>query len=74
VTYKVTKFKYFNDYIIYFDYIGLAAGSWELRLGEYRVLYDVAEEEQSVNVLVVGEKRGNQLHILGKEYTAHESD
>ena len=48
--------------------------SWELRLGDYRVLYDVAEEERSVNVLVVGEKRGNQLHVLGKEYTAHESD
>jgi hypothetical protein len=27
-----------------------------------------------VNVLVVGEKRGNQLFVLGKEYTAHESD
>jgi len=48
--------------------------SWELRLGDYRVLYDVAEENRSVNVLVVGEKRGNQLYVLGKEYTAHESD
>jgi mRNA-degrading endonuclease RelE of RelBE toxin-antitoxin system len=48
--------------------------SWELRLGDYRVLYDIAEEGRVVNVLVVGEKRGNQLFVLGKEYTAHESD
>jgi mRNA-degrading endonuclease RelE of RelBE toxin-antitoxin system len=48
--------------------------SWELRLGDYRVLYDVAEEERFVNVLVVGEKRGNRLHVQGKEFTAHESD
>src|SRR5437867_4076478 len=48
--------------------------SWELRLGDYRVLYDVAEEERIVNVLVMGEKRGNQLDVLGKEFTAHESD
>src|SRR5213595_848495 len=40
--------------------------SWELRLGDYRVLYDVAEEDRFVNVLVVGEKRGNQLYVLGK--------
>jgi mRNA-degrading endonuclease RelE of RelBE toxin-antitoxin system len=50
------------------------AASWELRLGDYRVLYDVAEEERFVNVLVVGEKRGNRLYVLGKENTAHESD
>ena len=48
--------------------------SWELRLGDYRVLYDVAEEERLVNVLVVGEKSGNHLYVLGKEYTSHESD
>ena len=48
--------------------------SWELRLGDYRVLYDVAEEERLVNVLVVGEKRGNHLYVLGKECTSHESD
>jgi mRNA-degrading endonuclease RelE of RelBE toxin-antitoxin system len=48
--------------------------SWELRLGDYRVLYDVAEEARVVNVLVVGEKRGNKLFVLGKEYTAHEGD
>jgi mRNA-degrading endonuclease RelE of RelBE toxin-antitoxin system len=48
--------------------------SWELRLGDYRVLYDVAEEGRVVNVLVVGEKRGNRLYVSGQEYTAHESD
>ena len=45
------------------------------RLGcSYRVMYDVAEEDRFVNELVIGEKRGNQLHVLGREYTAHESD
>jgi mRNA-degrading endonuclease RelE of RelBE toxin-antitoxin system len=28
-------------------------------MGDYRVLYDVEEEDRIVNVLVVGEKRGN---------------
>ena len=47
---------------------------WELRLGDYRVLYDVAEEDRVVSVLVVGEKRGNRLYVAGKEFTDHESD
>ncbi len=47
---------------------------WELRLGDYRVLYEVVEVERLVNVLVVGEKRGNQLFVLGREYSAHEDD
>jgi hypothetical protein len=38
------------------------------------ILYDVAESERTVNVLVVGEKRGDRLYVLGKEYTAHDSD
>jgi mRNA-degrading endonuclease RelE of RelBE toxin-antitoxin system len=46
---------------------------WELRLGDYRVSYDVAEADRSVDVLV-GEKRGDRPFILGKEYTAPESD
>jgi mRNA-degrading endonuclease RelE of RelBE toxin-antitoxin system len=48
--------------------------TWELRLGDYRVLYNVSESDRTVNVLVVGEKRGNQLYVLGKEYTTHDSD
>jgi mRNA-degrading endonuclease RelE of RelBE toxin-antitoxin system len=48
--------------------------SWELRLGDYRVWYDVEEEDRIVNVLVVGEKKGNQFYLRGREFTAHESD
>src|SRR5437667_6629454 len=48
--------------------------SWELRLGDYRILYDVEEDDQLVNVLVAGEKRGNQFYVQGREFTAHESD
>jgi mRNA-degrading endonuclease RelE of RelBE toxin-antitoxin system len=48
--------------------------SWELRLGDYRVLYDVDEPNRTVSVLVVGEKIGNRLYVQGREYTGHESD
>jgi hypothetical protein len=40
----------------------------------FDILYDIAEADRLVNVLVVGEKRGNQLYVLGREYTAHASD
>ncbi|MGH9839890.1 MAG: type II toxin-antitoxin system RelE family toxin, partial [Blastocatellia bacterium] len=34
---------------------------WELRIGKLRVFYDVAETEPgSVNIVAVGEKRGNR--------------
>jgi mRNA-degrading endonuclease RelE of RelBE toxin-antitoxin system len=48
----------------------------ELRLfGKYRVLFSVEEKDQLVTVLLVGEKRGNQLLVLGEEFSAHhESD
>lgn len=46
---------------------------WELRLGDYRVLYDVDPAEMVVTVQVVGEKIGNRLIVQGVEYTAHES-
>jgi mRNA-degrading endonuclease RelE of RelBE toxin-antitoxin system len=45
----------------------------ELRLGDYRVLYDVDGRERIVTVQVVGEKIGNRLFVRGEEYTAHES-
>jgi mRNA-degrading endonuclease RelE of RelBE toxin-antitoxin system len=48
--------------------------TWELRLGDYRVLYDVDEASRMVTVLVVGEKRGNRLVVQGREFTSHESD
>jgi mRNA-degrading endonuclease RelE of RelBE toxin-antitoxin system len=48
----------------------------ELRLfGKYRVLFSVEQEDQLVTVLLVGEKRGNLLLVLGEEFSAHhESD
>ena len=46
---------------------------WELRLGDYRILYDVDETARAVNVQAIGEKRGNRLLIRGQEFTEHES-
>jgi hypothetical protein len=46
---------------------------WELRLGDYRILYDVNDSARVVTVQAVGEKRGNRLFIRGQEYTDHES-
>jgi mRNA-degrading endonuclease RelE of RelBE toxin-antitoxin system len=41
---------------------------WELRVGEFRVFYDVIPgETPSVQVLAVGRKKGNTLRIGGKE-------
>jgi mRNA-degrading endonuclease RelE of RelBE toxin-antitoxin system len=47
---------------------------WELRLGDYRVLYDVEDTNREVIIQVVGEKRGNRLLVQGKEFHEHESD
>jgi mRNA-degrading endonuclease RelE of RelBE toxin-antitoxin system len=47
---------------------------WELRLGDYRVMYDVDESNRAVSVQVVGEKQGNRLLVQGKEYHEHESN
>jgi mRNA-degrading endonuclease RelE of RelBE toxin-antitoxin system len=46
---------------------------WELRLGDYRILYDVDETARLVTVQVIGEKRGNRLIVQGKEFSEHES-
>ena len=51
----------------------LIAG-WELRLGDFRVLYDVDETNRAVMIQVVGEKQGNRLLVQGQEYTRHESN
>jgi mRNA-degrading endonuclease RelE of RelBE toxin-antitoxin system len=47
---------------------------WELRLGDFRVLYDVDKEQRLVMVHVVGEKHGNRLLVQGEEYKTHESN
>jgi len=42
--------------------------SWELRVGNLRVLYEIDEEETgTVNVTAIGIKNGNRLLIAGEE-------
>jgi mRNA-degrading endonuclease RelE of RelBE toxin-antitoxin system len=44
----------------------------ELRLfGKYRVLFSVDEKDRLVTVILVGEKRGNRLLVVGEEFSAH---
>ena len=39
---------------------------WELRLGKYRVFYNVENDVQIVSIEVIGFKRANQLFVRGK--------
>ena len=50
------------------------AGNWELRVGDYRAIYNVDEDSRRVTIKVIGEKRGNQLFVQHQEYHGHESD
>lgn len=44
----------------------------ELRLfGNYRVLFNVDGETDTVTIILVGEKRGERLLVMGKEFNAH---
>ena len=45
---------------------------FELRVGAFRVLYNVEGEE--VVLLVVGQKEGNRLMVGGKEFYGHQGD
>src|SRR5262249_9817459 len=40
---------------------------WELRVGDFRVFYDVNREAERVVVLAVGQKSHNVLRIAGEE-------
>jgi len=42
--------------------------AWELRLGDYRVFYNVFPEEGTVTVKAVGWKVHNRLFIRGREF------
>ncbi len=43
---------------------------WELRLGKYRVYYDVKRDTVSiVKIIAVGFKKHNRLFIRGEEFT-----
>jgi mRNA-degrading endonuclease RelE of RelBE toxin-antitoxin system len=41
---------------------------WELRIGEFRVFYDVDAVQALVTVKAIGEKRGEKLIIRGEEF------
>ena len=41
---------------------------WELRIGKYRVFYDVDTGRNAVEVKMVGSKESNKLCVRGKEY------
>lgn len=40
---------------------------WELRVGDYRVFYEVETDRQAVVILAVGIKEHNRLFIEGEE-------
>jgi mRNA-degrading endonuclease RelE of RelBE toxin-antitoxin system len=41
---------------------------WELRIGIYRILYDIIANQRIVTIKAVGYKEHNKLFIRGKEY------
>jgi len=41
--------------------------TWELRIGKYRVFYDVDEDERVVTVIAVGHKEHEKLLVRGRE-------
>jgi mRNA-degrading endonuclease RelE of RelBE toxin-antitoxin system len=40
--------------------------TWELRIGDFRVLYDVDVQVRIVAIKRIGEKRGNTLYLRGQ--------
>ena len=47
---------------------------FELRLGDFRVLYNVEEANMEVVILIIGRKVGNKLLVEGEEFHGHESN
>lgn len=41
--------------------------SWELRIGNFRVLYDIDTEVRIVEIQKIGKKQGNTFLFRGKE-------
>lgn len=50
-----------------------SVAQYELRIGDFRVLYDVDATQNLVMIVLIGEKRGNTLFVEGQEYHDHES-
>ena len=42
---------------------------WELRIGDYRVFYDLETQARIVTIKAIGWKEHNKLYIRGKEYS-----
>lgn len=42
-------------------------GSWELRVGRFRIFYEVKESVKMVTIVSIGHKDNNVLLIRGKE-------
>ena len=40
---------------------------WELRVGDFRIFYDVDREDELVVIVAIGQKLHNQLRIGGEE-------
>lgn len=49
-----------------------ALAEFELRVGDFRVLYNIEGEE--VVLLIIGRKVGNTLVVSGEEFHEHQSD
>lgn len=41
---------------------------WELRIGDFRVFYDVDAQNAVVRIEAIGYKEGNKLFVHGEEY------
>ena len=44
-----------------------STAEWELRLGQFRVFYDVDQQVRIVEIQRVGEKRGNTFFFRGQQ-------
>jgi mRNA-degrading endonuclease RelE of RelBE toxin-antitoxin system len=41
---------------------------WELRVGDFRVFYDIDQDNAAVKIEAVGYKQGSKLFVHGQEY------
>jgi mRNA-degrading endonuclease RelE of RelBE toxin-antitoxin system len=41
---------------------------WELRVGAFRVFYDIDQDNALVKIEAIGYKQGNKLFVHGEEY------
>ena len=41
---------------------------WELKIGDFRVFYDIVANDLVVRIVAVGNKLGNQLFVHGERY------